>query len=130
MALSGVVPSSVGEVHSFAEVRDVVRALITITDWWQPATTSILRVGGARRSKGGFGDGIRDGLFDTIGERAELGRRFRLLAERDRRILFLWYVVELPAHEVARAVGISRRQCFRRRSAALRALLDDDERVA
>lgn len=110
----------------FPGVADVVRALITITDWWQPATGSILQVGGARRSSG-FGDGIRDGLFDTIGERSELSRRVRLLNERDRRILFLWYVKELPAHEVAREVGISRRQCFRRRSAALRALVDVDE---
>lgn len=114
----------------FGGVRDVVRALITFTDWWQPLTSSVLQVGGARRSSG-FDDGIRDGLLDTIGERSELCRRVRLLDERDRRILFLWYVKELPAHEVAKEVGISRRHCFRRRSAALRALVDvDDEQVA
>lgn len=114
----------------FASVADVIRALVTITDWWQPNSSSLLQVGGARRSSG-YGDGIRDGLFDTIGERSELARRVRLLEERDRRILFLWYVKELAAHEVAREVGISRRQCFRRRSAALRALVDrDDEQVA
>ena len=115
----------------FPDVADVIRALVTLTDWWQPNTTSILQVGGARRANG-YGDGIRDGLFDTIGERSELARRVRTLDERDRNILFLWYVKELPAHEVAREVGISRRHCFRRRSAALRALVDprDDEQVA
>lgn len=129
MALEGRVPSSLGEVHLFPEVGDVIRGLVTITDWWQPSTTSILQVGAARRASG-FGDGLRDGLFDTIGERSELARRVRGLEERDRRILFLWYVKELAAHEVAREVGISRRQCFRRRSAALRALVDqDDEHV-
>ena len=131
MALREGIPSSVGEVHLFPEVADVIRALVTLTDWWQPNTTSILQVGGARRASG-YGDGIRDGLFDTIGERTELARRVRTLPERDRLILFLWYVKELPAHEVAREVKISRRHCFRRRSAALRALVDrdDDERVA
>ena len=130
MALERRVPSSVGEVHVFPEVGDVIRGLVTLTDWWQPSTTSILQVGAARRASG-FGDGLRDGLFDTIGERSELARRVRGLEERDRRILFLWYVRELAAHEVAREVGISRRQCFRRRSAALRALVDrDDEHVA
>jgi DNA-directed RNA polymerase specialized sigma24 family protein len=114
----------------FPEVGDVIRGLVTITDWWQPTTTSILQVGAARRASG-FGDGLREGLLDTIDERSELARRVRTLEERDRRILLLWYVKELPAHEVAREVGISRRQCFRRRSAALRALVDrDDDRVA
>ena len=113
----------------FADVSDVVRALIRFTDWWQPITSSILQVGGARRSSG-YSDGIRDGLLDTMDERSELSRRVRKLDDRDRRILFLWYVKELPAHEVAREVGISRRQCFRRRSASLRALVDEDEQVA
>jgi Sigma-70, region 4 len=129
MALERSIPSTLGEVRVFASVPDVVRALVTYTDWWQPLTSSVLQVGGARRSSG-FGDGIRDGLLDTIDQRSELSRRVRRLADRDRRILLLWYVKELPAHEVAREVGISRRQCFRRRSAALRALVDKDEQAA
>jgi DNA-directed RNA polymerase specialized sigma24 family protein len=126
MALHRSVGSNVGQVRPFESVPDVVRALITFTDWWQPFTSSVLQVGGARRSSD-FGDGLRDGLLATIGERSELSRRIRALEERDRRILFLWYVQELPAHEVAKEVGISRRHCFRRRSAALRALVDEDD---
>jgi hypothetical protein len=129
MAPSGHLRSTVGQVHVFASVPEVVRALVTFTDWWQPLTSSVLQVGGARRASG-FGDGIRDGLFDTIGERSELSRRVKELDERDRRILFLWYLGELPAHEVAKEVGISRRHCFRRRAAALRALVDDEHQVA
>jgi hypothetical protein len=130
MALHEPIRSNLGEVRLFPGVSDVIRALVTFTDWWQPFTSSVLQVGGARRSSG-FGDGIRDGLLDTIGERSELSRRIRDLNERDRRILFLWYVRELPADEVAKEVGISRRHCFRRRSAALRALVDeDDQQVA
>ena len=114
----------------FPTTREVIRALITFTDWWQPATSSIMQVGAAKRSSG-FSDGIRDGLIDTIDERAELARRVRVdLDDLDRQILFLWYVRELPAHEIARAVKVSRRTCFRRRSAALRQLLDADARDA
>ena len=61
MALERRVPSSVGEVHLFPDVGDVIRGLVTLTDWWQPNTTSILQVGAARRASG-FGDGLRDGL--------------------------------------------------------------------
>jgi DNA-directed RNA polymerase specialized sigma24 family protein len=129
MALERPIPSKLGEVRFFPSVPDVVRALVTYTDWWQPLTSSVLQVGGARRSSG-FDDGIRDGLLDTIDQRSELSRRVRRLEDRDRRILLLWYVKELPAHEVAREVGISRRHCFRRRSAALRALVDEDEQAA
>ena len=41
-----------------ASREDVVRALITYTDWWQPVTASIYEVGAARRSSSD-GDGIR-----------------------------------------------------------------------
>ena len=129
MALHEAIRSSVGEVRLFPSVSHVIRGLVTFTDWWQPLTSSVLQVGALRRSSG-FDDGIRDGFLDKIGERSELSRRIRQLDERDRRILFLWYVRELPAHEVANEVRISRRQCFRRRSAALRALVDDDQQVA
>ena len=111
----------------FPTVREVVRALVLYTDWWQPETASVLQVG---RRRGGFDDGVRDAHLDSVGVRAELGRRVRRLEPRDRMILFLWYLQELPAHEIAREVGISRRQCFRRRSAALAALVDEAESSA
>jgi hypothetical protein len=95
----------------------VVRALLTYTDWWQPTTASIYRVGGRR---GTFGtDGIRPGLLDTLPERDELCRRMEQVEERDRRLLYLWYLRQLPAHDIARELRISRRQCFRRRAAAV-----------
>ena len=68
MAPSGDLRSTVGQVRVFGSVPEVVRALVTFTDWWQPLT--VLRAPGRRRRRSsGYGDGIRDGLFDTIGER-------------------------------------------------------------
>jgi hypothetical protein len=47
----------------------------------------------------------------------------------DRRLLYLWYVVQLPASRIAQLVGISRRQCFRRRASAIRRIVElGDER--
>ena len=102
---------------------EVIRGLLTYTDWWQPATTSVLQVGLARRSRD-LPDGIRDGLLESLGDRAELCRRMQRVGPVDRTILFLWYVRQLSAQDIARAVGISRRQCFRRRARAVRAVID------
>jgi DNA-directed RNA polymerase specialized sigma24 family protein len=98
--------------------ESVIRAFVTYTDWWQPWTTSVLEVGPARRVKG-YTDGVSLGLLGTLDERAELCARMQQVADRDRLVLFLWYVRQLPVDEIARIVKISRRQCFRRRSAAI-----------
>lgn len=102
----------------------VVRALITYTDWWQPTTASILQVG--RRHIGGR-DGIHPGLLETMDLRGELCRRMQLLDDRDRRLLYLWYLRQEAVGDIARDLRISRRQCFRRRSAAIRTLVDGAE---
>ena len=106
--------------------RDVITALVCYTDWWQPVTSSILVTGAARRSHE-FSDGIRDGLLDSLDERAELRRRMARLTERDRRVLFLWYVRELEVSEIARVLKLSRRQCFRIRAAAIHRLVEQGE---
>jgi hypothetical protein len=126
VALREPLASTVQPLVSFPETADVIRALVRFTDWWQPQTGSILQVGSARRA-GGFADGIADGLLDTIDERTELTRRVRdRLDDIDRQVLYLWYVRELPVCEIARAVRLSRRTCFRKRSAAVRAIVDQD----
>lgn len=109
----------------FHSEHHVIHCLVTYTDWWQPPTTSVLQVGPARRQSD-RSDGFNPGLLDTLDERAELCRRVWQLDERDRRILFLWYVPQLPVEEIARLVGLSRRQCFRRKANAVRALVDSD----
>jgi DNA-directed RNA polymerase specialized sigma24 family protein len=107
----------------FDSSSDVVRGLITYTDWWQPSTSSVLQVGAARRSSS-LGDGIGVGLLDRLDERAELRRRMQRLGEPDRRLLYLWYVAQLPAARIAQALGISRRQCFRRRASAVKRIVE------
>jgi DNA-directed RNA polymerase specialized sigma24 family protein len=102
---------------------EVVQALLRYTDWWQPFSTSVLQVAATRRA--GFGgDGIRPGLLETLDERTELQRRMQRIGERDRRLLFLWYVKQLDVRDIARALGISRRQCFRIRARAIQSIVE------
>lgn len=100
--------------------RGVIHCLITYTDWWQPSTSSILQVGAGRRES----DGLREGLLDTLDERTELRRRVWQLDERDRQVLFLWFVRQLTVKEIAASVGMSRRHCARRKAAAVQAIVD------
>ena len=102
---------------------EVIRALLRYTDWWQPTSTSVAIVGSARRGRD-FGDGIPKGLLATLDERTELCRRMRLVEDRDRRLLFLWYVKQLIAKDIAKELRLSRRQVFRRRASAVRLIVD------
>jgi DNA-directed RNA polymerase specialized sigma subunit len=111
----------------FACTDDVIRGLVRYTDWWQPVTSSLYRIAGKRAASG---DGIAPGLVETLDERTELCRRMATLPERDRRLLFLWYVKQDDVLDIARALHISRRHCFRIRANAIRALTDDPERAA
>jgi hypothetical protein len=106
----------------FVSSNEVIRGLVRYTDWWQPSTTSVLQVGPARRAQG-YTDGIPPGLLGSLDARAELCRRMQYIAPRDRLLLFLWYIRQLPVDEIAPIVKISRRQCFRRRAAAIRAIV-------
>jgi DNA-directed RNA polymerase specialized sigma subunit len=108
---------------SLACPEAVIRALLTYTDWWQPISSSILQVGGARRGTD-LSDGIPAGLLGSLDERSELCRRMILLGERDRHVLVLWYVRQLDARDISRELHVSRRQCFRLRSNAIRKLVE------
>ena len=102
--------------------NEVVWALVTYTEWWQPNTASIYRIGNRRASFAS--DGLPTKLLDTLPEREELCRRMQEIDESDRFLLYLWYVRQLSAHDVARELSIGRRQCFRRRAAAIRRIVE------
>jgi DNA-directed RNA polymerase specialized sigma subunit len=103
--------------------EQVIRCLVTYADWWQPATSSVLKVAQARPDKN-FGDGLRAGLLDTLEERSELCRRTALLSKDNRQLLFLWYVKQLHVDDIAGTLGISRRHCFRRKNQAIKRLIE------
>jgi DNA-directed RNA polymerase specialized sigma subunit len=109
--------------------QEVIRCLITYSDWWQVSSTSVIQVGNARRSKN-LAAGFRQGLIETLDERTELSRRMTLLSDDDRMLLFLWYVKQLPMSDISREIGLSRRQCSRRRSKAIQNIADSGTQAA
>lgn len=100
----------------------VIRCLSTWTDWWQPTSSSIVSLDARRPSLDQTRDPFRQGLLESIDERTELRWRLDHLEAVDREILYRFYVLMSPAEQVAEDVGLSTRQCFRRRNAAVRAL--------
>jgi DNA-directed RNA polymerase specialized sigma subunit len=100
----------------------VIRCLLTYTDWWQPASSSVYHVAGGRDRR--LVEAFRPDLLDHLDERSELCRRMRNMSDRDRRLLYLWYLAQLPVEDIAKSLRISRRQCFRRRTQAIRAIVE------
>jgi hypothetical protein len=100
----------------------VARCLVTFPDCLQPSTGSVLSFSGIKRKD--RGDGLRPELTNLLEVRTELARRMQLLEERDRELLFLWYVRRLHVDEIAGVLGVSRRQCFRRRAGAIRTIVE------
>lgn len=117
------------ETSTFPSEHHVIHYLVTYTDWWQVITTSVLQVAGSRRDSTAS-DGFREGLLGTLDARTELCRRVWELDPADRHLLFLWYVRQLPVEEIAKQIGRSRRQCFRRRGRAVRSLVDRPDQAA
>lgn len=111
------------ETCVLVSTADVIRCLLTYTDWWQPSSGSVLQVGAARRMTG-VGDGLHPGVIETLDERSELCRRVMRLQDRDRRVLFLWYVAQASVSDVSRAIGVSHRQCHRLRARAVQKIVD------
>lgn len=101
----------------------VVGCLITYTDWWQPPTGSVLEVR-RKRSRYEPGRTFRPGFVEELDQRAELRRRVAFLEEIDRRILYLCYVENRQLRDISLAVGLSTRQCTRRRKAAIDFLVE------
>jgi len=105
----------------FPDRSDLVRALARYGDEAGPRTGSVMFVGGAPpRSHDPFHPGVIAGME----ERAELARRLRRLNERDRLLVFLWYVEGWSVPNIAAHLGISRVHCYRVRDRALGAMLD------
>jgi RNA polymerase sigma-B factor len=90
-----------------ADERDVALALDA-----QAATPATL----------GDGDAVSGEGVEAADERLFLSRAFRGLDARQRQILYLRYVRDLEAGEVARELGLSQRQLSRATSAALERL--------
>lgn len=114
-----------GITHSplFASRAEVIFALKRYRDMFDPRSGSIIAL-----SRNGYdpeAEPFRVGFLNGIEVRGELLHRMMTrLGPRERLLLLLWYVADLPPGKVARRVGVSRVHCYRLRNQALEALAD------
>lgn len=114
--------------ESFETPASVVCALKRYRDVFDPTTTSVILVSSNQFDPA---RGVFRGLEGRLDEREELRRRMlERIPVRERKLLFLWYVADLPPARVAASLGISRMHCYRLRKVALEALCDADEEAA
>ena len=109
----------------FATPEGVAYVLKRYRDVFDPKTSSVIQA-----SQGAFDPSLgpfRNGFIARLDEREELRRRMaERIEDRERRLLFLWYVADLPPAGVARTLGISRMHAYRLRKGALSALCDEE----
>lgn len=106
----------------FATAGDVIRALKAYRDYYDPRSRSVLAT--SSRSTDIDRDPFGRGFLDSIETRTELLCRLSTLDERERSILMLWYVLDLPVKEVCERLSLSRSHAYRLRDRALLELLD------
>lgn len=109
----------------FKQVGDVVKALKAYRDYYDPRSSSVMVA--SNRSGDVDADPFRRGFLDSIEARTELLCRLSTLEERERAVLMMWYVLDLPVKEVCDKLGLSRSHAYRLRDRALTELLDPME---
>jgi RNA polymerase sigma factor (sigma-70 family) len=109
----------------FRTVGQVVRALKSYREYYHPRSSGIVLV--SNRTTDVDADPFRRGFLDSVELRTELLRRLSSLDERERAVLMLWYVMDLPVREICEQLAMSRSACYRLRDRALYGMLDEIE---
>ncbi len=77
------------------------------------------------KPRGDDTDPFLPGFLSDLDERLELTRRLKRLPDRERLLLFLWYIEGAPVTSISGTLGLSRAHCYRLRNQALRTLAAD-----
>ncbi|GFP25381.1 hypothetical protein HKBW3S43_01132 [Candidatus Hakubella thermalkaliphila] len=99
--------------------QEVVRALVTLPDYYQIKSSSLITILARKKYYDKGRDPFGRKFLDNLEVRYELLRRLALLDERERNLLFMWYIETKPVVEIARKLHISRMHCYRLRLKAL-----------
>ncbi|MFN2613490.1 MAG: sigma factor-like helix-turn-helix DNA-binding protein [Actinomycetota bacterium] len=106
----------------FGSVDQVVKALKAYRDYYHPKSSSVLIA--SRKTTDVDADPFRRGFLDSLNERTELLHRLAALDERERAVLMMWYVLDLPVRAICEKLSLSRTHCYRVRDRALFGMLD------
>lgn len=101
-------------------VGGVVTALKTFRDYYGPKTSSVLSPGSGVTDVDA--DPFRRGFLQALEARTELLKRLASLDERERAVVTLWYVADLPVREICERLSLSRSHAYRIRDRALRTI--------
>ncbi|MGH2830798.1 MAG: sigma factor-like helix-turn-helix DNA-binding protein, partial [Candidatus Binatia bacterium] len=102
----------------YDSVGNVVTALKNFRDFYHPKTSSVLSPG-----KGVVdvdADPFRRGFLHALEARTELVKRLAQLDERERAVVTLWYVADLPVRDICTRLSLSRSHAYRIRDRALK----------
>lgn len=99
-------------------VGGVVTALKIFQDFYSPKTSSV--IGGSRSNIDIDADPFRRGFLNALEDRTELLKRLASLDERERAVVTLWYVADLPVREICERMALSRSHAYRIRDKALK----------
>lgn len=108
----------------FETAGGVVRALKTFRDFYHPKSSSVLLV--SNESPDIDADPFRRGFLASLEERTELLKRLAALDERERAVVMLWYVADLPVREICAKLAVSRSHCYRLRDKALQRMVGSE----
>jgi len=109
--------------RGLSDVAGVVGALVRFGHSTGPRTRSVVFAGG--KPPGDDPDPFLPGFLSDLDERTELTRRLKRLPDRERLLLFLWYIEGTPVTSISGTLGLSRAHCYRLRNQALRTLASD-----
>jgi len=110
----------------FETVGQVVRALKAFGEYYHPKSGSVVLFSSSRTTDVDA-DPFRRGFLDSIHLRSELLDRLSSLDERERAVIMLWYVADLPVREVCGQLQLSRSHAYRIRDRALVQMLDHEQ---
>jgi DNA-directed RNA polymerase specialized sigma subunit len=100
----------------------VVKGLKAYRDYYGPKSSSVLIA--SNKTTDVDADPFRRGFLDSLSERTELLHRISSLGERERAVLMMWYVLDLPVRTICEKLSLSRTHCYRLRDRALFSMLD------
>lgn len=106
----------------FGSIGEVVKALKAYRNYYGPKSSSVLIA--SNKTTDVDADPFRHGFLDSLNERTELLHRLSALDERERAVLMMWYVLDLPVRAICEKLSLSRTHCYRLRDRALFSMLD------
>lgn len=101
-------------------VGGITRALKVFRDFYAPRSSSLMAPGSGTIDVDA--EPFRRGFLAALEDRAELTKRLASLDERERAVVTLWYVADLPVREICDRLQLSRSHCYRLRDKALKQL--------